>query len=162
MEHIVIAIDFSDVTGKLIDMGIKLAKAFNARVSLVHTEPPNSGYVLYDYGGGMSPGLVGFYHSYPVIDDQEHKEIIKNDRQALELLCKQFSDNNIQAESYLLEGVAVDCLLDMANNSSADLIIIGNHKHGRFYNFIFNDIGQNIISHSNCNVLVVETETASV
>lgn len=157
MKTILIAIDFSEETGLLVDAGLKMAKAFGAQVMLVHTEPPETGYVV--YGQGMPPNVAGFYSAIPSSGiEKRHQMAIENAQHALDLLKRQFIDNKIIAETILMEGDVARALIELSNRNDIDLLIIGNHKHGRFYNFIFNDIGQNIISHADCNVLVIETE----
>ncbi|RRO14114.1 universal stress protein [Saccharopolyspora rhizosphaerae] len=46
-------------------------------------------------------------------------------------------------------------LLDLAEESEADLIVVGNRGHGGFTEALLGSVGQNVVHHARCPVVVV-------
>ncbi len=156
MKKILVTVDFSDVTGKVVEEGVKLAKAFGAEIVLMHTEPPDEGYVFYDAGYSVE-GTVGFMNEYNPELEKSQQEKVENDEHALNALKEHVVSCGVKAETYLLEGDVSGEIVKKSVEINADMIVLGNHRHGKLYKFLFNDVGTHIMSHAPCPVLVVPT-----
>ncbi len=72
---------------------------------------------------------------------------------------EQLSQAEMAAEFIRLEGPAAESVLEKAREIDADLIVIGAHRHGRFYRLLFGDTGDELMRHAPCPVLVVPNES---
>lgn len=50
MKRILLPIDFSDTTSKIVNLGVEIAKKFNSEIILVHVESPEPDFVGYEPG----------------------------------------------------------------------------------------------------------------
>lgn len=152
-KKILIGVDFTQVTGMLLHVGSDLAKQSGAAVRLLHTEPPTSGYVYYMPGIGYD-NLVGFGLETSVDADIESVQI-DHDKHALEAIQEQFVENKIPASIALLSGDPAQTIISEAKSFKADLIIIGSHRHGFFYNLMFGSVENRVLKESSIPILVV-------
>jgi nucleotide-binding universal stress UspA family protein len=54
-----------------------------------------------------------------------------------------------------MEGPTIDNILREAKEFKADLIILGSHKHGKFYHIIAGSIHDSIVSRAHVPVLII-------
>ncbi len=157
MKKILIAYDFSDLSGPVLRTASDLAKALNASVILLHTEPPRTGYIYYSPGYTYH-GILGFGLEETVMQEIESEQL-KHDRQALDVLESQLQQDGIAAESLLLTGDPSSAILDTASDRDVDLVVVGAHSHGAFYKFLFGCVDADLVQKAPCPVLIVP-ETA--
>ncbi len=117
MKTILVPIDFSDVSGKVVETAASLAQAFGSRVILLHVAEPEPQFVGYD-PGPLSIRVV------TATDTQA-------DQARLETFKQKFSPADVLALH--AEGSIPDEILELAREHSADLIVMGSHGHGALY-----------------------------
>jgi nucleotide-binding universal stress UspA family protein len=61
----------------------------------------------------------------------------------------------VDAKSVLLEGPTAANILAEAEKFKADLILVGSHKHGKFYDLLFGSTHNALIKHAKVPVLVI-------
>jgi len=144
MKTILVPVDFSDVTGKVVDTAAALAGAFGSRVILVHvTEPePEPQFVGYD------PGPLSV--RVPVAVDT-HAE-----QRRLEALKQKFGTADLLALQ--VQGSVPDEILRLAREHAATLIVIGSHGHGALYHLLVGSVTTAILKDAPCPVLIVPSE----
>lgn len=157
MEKVLIAVDFSDVTGKVVDEGVKFAEAFGASVCLMHTEPPNEGYIYYD-AGYSSMGSLGYMNEIDPELEKSHQERIKSDKHSLQVLKDIVEKRGIETSTFLIEGNISKAIIKQVDDNNYNLVVIGNHRHGKLYKFLFDDISTHLLTKTTCPVLVVPTD----
>lgn len=141
MKRILVALDFSEVTTKVIEQAKLLTKTFNAELCLVHAD------YLLPYLGAHQ------YDQHLAMEAYESQK--KRNKDELANLQKQLELEGIKAEIILHEGDVDDSIIQEAQKFEADLIILGTHKHGKLYHLFFGNISENIIQKSNCPVMVI-------
>jgi len=144
MNHILVAIDFSEVTDEVISKAVMLNKALNGRLRIVHVED-------------AAP------YSYAPKEDSVPRVGLKKDSAPpaggkLKEVRARLSKEQLDAEYRLLAGPAADNILAAAREFSADIIVIGAHEHGKFYRLLFGDTTDSLIRKSSCPILVVPHE----
>lgn len=139
MKTILVPVDFSDVTEKVVATATSLAGAFDSSVILVHVAEPEPQFVGYD------PGPLGVRVSVPV-DPQV-------DQRRLEALKQKFDGANVLALN--VEGSVPDEILDLALEHAATVIVMGSHGHGAFYNLFVGSVTQAVLKGAACPVLIV-------
>ena len=146
MKRILAAIDFLDTTDKVINHAKKMTKESNGELLIVHSETLKSYLSAITTEFNQTPSM----------------ELINTQKKKIEGRLKEIHDNlskdGIRAECILMEGPTVDNILKEAEIFNADLIIIGSHKHGRFYNLLFGSVHKSLITLSTIPVLVIPPE----
>ena len=145
LNNILVAIDFSEATPDVIATAIMLNGTHNGKFWVVHAD--DSAPYLYSPENGDVPGPV-------TVDTQS-----SNAEVALVGIRDQLSQAEMAAEFIRLEGPAADSILEKAKEIDADLIVIGAHRHGRFYRMFFGDTGDELMARAPCPVLVVPHES---
>lgn len=141
MRNILLAIDFSASTPHVIRQGESLAKAFSAKLWLVHV-------VIFE------PDFVG-YEAGPPVPMTTQEAIVDSARAHLEAEAQSLQRTGIEIETILAQGATVASLLEQANRVNADAIIIGSHGHGALYRMLMGSVSQGVVSGANCPVMVI-------
>ena len=141
LNNVLVAIDFSEETPDVIATAIMLNSTHSGKFWVVHAE--DSAPYLYSPEIGDVPGPV-------TVDTQSNDAEV-----TLVGIRKQLSRAKMAAEFIRLEGPAADSILEKAREIDADLIVIGAHRHGRFYRMFFGDTGDELMRSAPCPVLVV-------
>ena len=153
IKNILLALDFSEITGELINAGEALAKPYNANLHLLHTEPPTSGYVYYT--AGIEYNIITGFGYADTYSQQIEKESLANDKHALEIIQNQLKKKDIKTTFSLLKGEIAETIVNEAQKIPADLIIIGSHKHGAFYNLLFGSTETKLLKESPYPILII-------
>ena len=150
MQRILAAVDFSNVTGRVVEVAADLARRLEAQLRLMHADLLEAYFVHHglDYAEGF--------------EAQASLEAITGKREsstrAMDELCRQVREAGVETTSVILEGETVIEILREAEKFEADLIVIGSHRHGRLYQAIFGGTQEAVISRAHCPVLVVPKE----
>jgi nucleotide-binding universal stress UspA family protein len=139
MKTLLVPIDFSDVSGKVVDAAAELAGAFGSKVILLHVFEPEPQFVGYDPG----PLSVGVAVTGDVQADQRRLEAFKQKFGGAEVLTLH------------LEGSIPDEILRLAREHDADLIVIGSHGHGALFHLLAGSVATAVLKDAHCPVLVV-------
>lgn len=142
MKTIIAAIDFSDVSSKVLTQASELAKATGAKVMLVHGIEQLAAF--YDIYGYTIPD-AGSFETHA----RERAESSLAERaKALDLPAE-------QVECQVLEGPFLETLLDFAKEANADLLILGSHGHGVVARMLLGSTAQRVINHTAIPTLIV-------
>jgi nucleotide-binding universal stress UspA family protein len=142
MKTILVPIDFSDVSGKVVDTAASLAAAFGSRVILIHVAEPEPQFVGYDPGPlSVRVAVAGDIHA---------------DQQRLEALKQKFGDLEVLALH--VQGSIPEEILGLAHEHAASLIVMGSHGHGALYQLFVGSVTTAILKEAPCPVLVVPSD----
>jgi nucleotide-binding universal stress UspA family protein len=146
MKRILAAIDLLDTADTVINFARDLTKKLDAELIIVHSESVES------YINTITTKL----HQQP---SEELIEIQKKHlKKKLEKIHDLISKEGIKVKCLLLEGPTVDSIQKEAKIFNADLIIIGSHKHGKFYHLLMGSIHNSLISSSKIPILIIPPE----
>jgi nucleotide-binding universal stress UspA family protein len=148
MKRILVAIDFSSATDKVIATASELAAVHDASLRIIHTEPPELEYIAY---GAEQPLAYGAPMPAPEFSTHTAQE----DRKALNRIKKQLDKQGLTAECVQLEGHTAEVILAEADDYDADMIIIGTHEHGLFYYLLLGGVRDSVLKDAKVPVLVV-------
>ena len=160
MKNILVPIDFSDVTQKIIQQAIQIASSLKADVRLIHVTTPSSSRVKL-HSEIITPaaldGMEGQYFApirHDIIRDQiatqfkeEHSKLIK--------FRQQFVDKKIKTLALLIEGEIVESIIAEAQKIKADIIILGSHGHSSIYKAFLGSVTNGVLKKPTCPVLIV-------
>ena len=144
MKNILVSIDFNNNEKLLIDKALEMAKAFNAKIWLLHVAAPE-------------PEFIGFGVGPQYIRDGRADELRKEHR-----MISDYTDlirlEDQQCEGLLINGATTEMILEEAHKLNTDLIIIGHHDHNLLYKAFFSSVASGVIKKANIPVLVVPLE----
>ena len=144
MKNILVSIDFNNNEKLLIDKALEIAKAFDAKIWLLHVAAPE-------------PEFIGFGVGPQYVRDSRADELRKEHR-----LISNYADQvrleNQECEGLLISGATIEMILEEANKLEIDLIIIGHHDHSFLYKAFFGSVASGVVKKANIPVLVVPLE----
>ena len=144
MKNLLAAVDFSDVTDRVVATAEQLARAFGAKIWLLHVVP--------EVTPVANVGDVPF--QWPAMDAESPEEFPVQERQMQTLLFG-LKDRGLNAESLLLRGAAVIEILSIAERYEIDLIIMGSHGHGALYELMVGTVSEGVLHRTPCPTLIV-------
>jgi nucleotide-binding universal stress UspA family protein len=141
MKNILVPVDFSDITAQVVETARKFSAAFQGRVVLLNVAEPE-------------PDFVGFEAGPPTVRVAVARDF-KAERQRLDELKNQLAAGGSEVTALHIQGPIVEKILYEAGEQKADLIIIGSHGHGAFYDLLVGSVTQGVIKGAHCPVVVV-------
>ncbi|MES2508517.1 MAG: universal stress protein [Pseudomonadota bacterium] len=140
--HILVPIDGSSTANQAIQKAAAVAKAFNAKVTVVCIID------TYAFTG------VGTEFAYG--QDEYLKAATKEAHDAIEAARSQFAANGTAASASVLEGQAVyKSILEAAETAGADLIVMGSHGRKGLQKLVLGSVAAQVLSHTHLPVMIV-------
>jgi len=138
MKEIVVAIDGSEGSEAAIKEAIQLASAVGAQLTFAYVRKPPS-------------SLLGspYYECHLARD-------LGWARAQVDAALKRAREASLEARGEVLEGNPVDEILSFADNSRADLIVMGSRGHGALAGALLGSVSSGVVQHANVPVLVAK------
>ena len=148
---IVVGTDFSDTAGAAVAEAVDLAKACAAKLHIVTAfKPAMTASVAASSLEAMA------YGGSDVLQEVESK--IADEVEAnLQRMAKDLSKDGVAVKTHTCAGDPADALIDVAESTKADLIVIGNRGMGGVKRFVLGSVPNKVSHHSPCSVLIVHT-----
>jgi nucleotide-binding universal stress UspA family protein len=144
MKTILVPVDFSDVTIKVVKVAVHLAKPFQSKIILMHaTENVPQ---LMGMGGGPD--------ALPVPQAGELANL-PNYSEKLARLREMISAVGLTSTTVELEGVTVDLIMSQAETSRVNLIVLGSHNRGPLSHLFLGSVADSVLQRAKCPVLIV-------
>jgi nucleotide-binding universal stress UspA family protein len=144
MKTIVAAVDFSNATEGVIGMSVSLAKAFGARLHLLHVVEPEPSYTAY----GFTPDEFPALHAYQ--EEAKRRAVLKmeewipaQDPALGEVIAK------------VEEGSPLHVILEKVNELGADLVVLGSHGHGVIASLLLGSVAEGMVRKATVPTLIV-------
>jgi len=139
--NVLAAIDFSEVTERVVDTLRQMAATFAARVWLVHVAPPDPAFVGYEAGPRAVREQVAVEHH------ERHRQ--------LQQVADRLRSDGIEATALLVQGPTVAKILAEAERLQAALIVLGSHGQGTMYDLLVGSVSEGVVRASKVPVLLV-------
>ncbi len=141
LEKILVAIDFSDSSDKAFNTALFMAKKFSARLVLVHVinEPID---------------LRGFYVPHISFDKLE-EEIRAGAEKMMERFCRNHFEDFDNYETCIVPGIPYQEILTIAQDTQADMIVLGTHGRAGLDHVLFGSTAEKIVRKASLPVLTV-------
>ena len=138
MKEIVVAIDGSEGSEAAIKEAIQLASAVGAQLTFAYVRKPPS-------------SLLGspYYECHLARD-------LGWARTQVDAALDRAREASLEARGEVLEGNPVDEILSFADNSRADLIVMGSRGHGALAGALLGSVSSGVVQHANVPVLVAK------
>jgi nucleotide-binding universal stress UspA family protein len=146
VKKILALIDFSDTTSLVFKTAIEVARAFGAKLTLLHAATPDS-----DFEG--SEMRRDFSRKGVAVS-------LRRQRRALRLMALECKASSVLATPMLVRsgssrGTPKRKILQEVAHRKPDIIVVGSHGHGAVHRFILGSISAAVIRAADCPVLVV-------
>ncbi len=141
--NILVAIDLSSASQKILNKAKTLALALSAKVCLLHVVEDDSGFPD-DELDSLETSDQG-QQEFP----QEHK--------ALQKELDGLRQSGVDTKGLLSQGSIVDVILQKSKQLGIDIIIVGTHGHGGVHHMIFGSVSEGVLRNTSCPVLVIPT-----
>jgi nucleotide-binding universal stress UspA family protein len=141
MKTILVPVDFSDVTPRVVETARSMAQAFQARIVLLHVSEPEPDFI------GFEPGPMAVRTAVARDFKKEHKK--------LEELSATVATDGCLALALHIQGPLVDKIIDEATSQHADAIVMGSHGHGALFEFLVGSVTSGVLRAAKCPVMVV-------
>ena len=139
--NILIAVDMSPVTKRVMASARMLARAMDAHAYLLHVAEPE-------------PDFVGFDAGPDVVRDQMAAEFRREHRQ-IQALAADLRSDGLEATALLVQGAIVETILNEAERQDAAMIVLGSHGRGAVVELLVGSACEGIVRKSTRPVLVV-------
>ena len=144
-EHIVVGTDGSDTATEAVRQAIGLAKMADAKLDIVGAFEPIPQSRLREEAS-EAPGDV----QYGVSAREDVNVTLDN-------AVGMAKQDGVDAESYPREGDPADAILDVAEETGADLIVVGNKGMTGAKRFLLGSVPNKVSHHAPCGVYIVRT-----
>ena len=148
--RLVVPFDFSDQSEAGLQRAIELAKTFDGSIDVVHVVAPPIP------PGGMAgiplPG-PGFGELLPAVT--------KTLRARVDRIVEGLDSALPPIECHVLEGPTAETLVDHANGTEADLIVVGGHGLNGLSRFLLGSVSEKVVRAADCPVLVLRDAAAT-
>ena len=142
---LVVRTDGSETAGKAVLQATELARQVGASVSLVSAYEPVSGNRLREEKREVPKDL----------------EWMVNPREDVEATLKEAAESveraGVKVDTFAREGDAADAILDVAEETNADLIVVGNKGMTGTKRFLLGSVPNKVSHHAPCSVLIIRT-----
>lgn len=137
---------------------VSLAKTTNATLMLLHVWSKSE----------AAYSILPTYSYYPIVDDREYdvyQQQLAEYRQRgldfLQNLTQEAIDNGVSTEYTQLSGNPGRMICELADNWSADLILVGSRGLQGLKEMFLGSVSNYVTHHAPCSVLIVRTNTDS-
>jgi nucleotide-binding universal stress UspA family protein len=146
MKTVLVPLDFSNATNRLVEKAVEIARALSAKVILLHVMEPMATYVPVGATMDVIAAVPPMPASNEGLTDQEHR---------LQAIAEPLKSTGLDIEEVVIVGLAVDDILEQAAARKADYIILGSHGHGALYHLFSGSVVTGILKRAECPVIVI-------
>jgi nucleotide-binding universal stress UspA family protein len=133
---VLVAIDFSDVSGPTLGGVKRLLASDDHKITLLHVVE-------------QDPAFAGITIPRDQQKTKWHKEL-----RTLRKMAAGLEKASINVTPLLLRGPFIKTILDEADQMDADLIVVGSHGHGATYDIVVGSVSAGVIRKASHPVLV--------
>jgi len=143
--RIVVGTDGSDTAAEAVRQAVDLAKLAGAQLSIVSAYEPVSKRRLEGEQQG-APADVQFE-----IGPREDVNLV------LDAAAAAAKQEGVEVQTHPVEGAPSDAILNVAEKTNADLIVVGNKGMTGARRFLLGSVPNNVSHHAPCSVIIVRT-----
>ncbi len=139
IKKVLVPVDGSEPSQRAVEMGIVIAKAAGAKLTILE--------VIEEFGP-----LPGYYEAAPPGKDR----VKWISEQRFEDIQPMLIEEGVNWDRFVTEGYAADRIVEIAEEGSFDMIVIGSHGLNAFGRFLIGSVSDRVVHHAHCSVCVVK------
>jgi nucleotide-binding universal stress UspA family protein len=140
---LLVAVDLSASTAKVVDKAEAIARGLSAKVWLLHVAAPEPDFV------GFEPGPQSVRDSQAVEFHQAHQQIQE--------IADRFREAGLDTTALLVQGATVATILEQSAKLDANMIVVGSHGRGAMFQLLVGSVSKGVLHGAQCPVLIVPT-----
>jgi len=109
----------------------------------------------------VMPMAIDIYAGYILTSGEIEKTVRENAEAIVENAAQKikqlFDGINILISTEVLHGSPESCIVQSAEASKSDLIIVGSHGYNRWERLLLGSVSNSVVLHAHCSVLVVRS-----
>ena len=140
---LLVAVDLSESTEKVVKKAEEIAKALSAGVWILHVAEPE-------------PDFVGFEVGPQTVRDFVAKKFHSEHRQIQEI-ADRLRKAGLDTTALLVQGATAETILNEASILNMDMIVVGSHGRGAMYQLLVGSVSERVLHKSECPILVIPT-----
>ena len=144
--NFLVAVDFSAVTERVIEVAAALARDCGGTITLLHVARPEPDFVGYDAGPQS-------------VRDQVATEF-RAQRRMLQDLADRLRAAEVEATPVVVQGSIAETVVEQATRIGAALIVVGSHGRSAVMDLLVGSVSEGVIRRSPIPVLVVPPSRA--
>ena len=144
-KRIVVGTDGSETAAAAVGQALELAKMTGATLSLVSAYQPASGRRVEAEQAG-APADVQYE-----IGPREDVNLV------LDAAAADVKQQGVEVQTHPVEGDPADAILNVAEETKADLIVVGNKGMTGARRYLLGSVPNNVSHHAPCSVMIVRT-----
>jgi nucleotide-binding universal stress UspA family protein len=144
MKNILVAVDFSNATPGVMEMGVGIARAFGARLTVFHVIEPEPSYTAY----GFTPDEFPAMHAF-------QEEAKRRATRRLEEVIDKVRGDVPEITGKIAEGSPLHSMLELVDNEAFDLVVVGSHGHGAIAALLLGSVAEGMVRKAKVPTLVV-------
>lgn len=150
---LMVGVDLSEATEKIVKKAADLAKELSAQVWLIHVTKPEPADL---YIAGHEPD-VNEYEVDPAFIRDSIAERFHTEHRQIQEIADRLRKAGLETTALLVQGATVETLLKEAAKLDIDMIVVGSHGRGAMQQLLLGSISEGVIRATECPVLVVPT-----
>jgi nucleotide-binding universal stress UspA family protein len=143
--RIVVGTDGSDTAGQAVDQAVDLAKISNAALDIVSAFQPVSKRRVQDEQEGAPADIA---HE---LGPREDVNLV------LDAAAAKARAAGVETKTHPVQGDPADAILTVAEETKADLIVVGNKGMTGARRYLLGSVPNNISHHAPCSVMIIQT-----
>ena len=150
---LLVGIDLSDTTEKIVKKVEDITKELSAKVWLLHITKPEPKDI---YIAEHEPDSVGSEKDAQLLRDSLAKRFHEEHSQ-IQAIADRLRKSGLDTTALLMQGETVETILKEASRLDVDMIVVGSHGRGAMYQLLMGSVSEGILHGSGYPVLVVPT-----
>ncbi|PKK91010.1 MAG: hypothetical protein CVV64_04360 [Candidatus Wallbacteria bacterium HGW-Wallbacteria-1] len=144
MKNILVPVDFSEVTGDVLNTASELARSMEGKIILLYCVEPSITVIP------CCPGEPLF-----IPNDLVDLNVLRESLSAYEIKVR---DQGIQIDVLIEEGAPELTIPEIADRTDASYIVMGSHGHGALYHLLLGSVSEQVLQRVSCPVVVVKSK----
>jgi len=146
---LLVAIDFSELAGRVIAEAEKLAKNLSAQVFLLHVIPPSSPII------DVPPEVETLLPAEHTHDKESHSLSEETESAQLLTVAATLQEKGIDTAVIIAHNDEVTAILGESRKNGVDMIMLGSHGHGALFHLLIGSVSEGVIRQACCPVIIV-------
>ena len=141
VKKILVPVDFSENSKKIIKSAVYVAEKFEASLSVVFVVQS-----FEDYSGFFVPHM-------PIAQFEE--EMVQSAERKMESFLDENLDESFPHEAKVLSGDVAEEITSYAQVQGADMLIMGTHGYKGFEKILFGSVAEKVVKTASCPVMTI-------
>jgi nucleotide-binding universal stress UspA family protein len=142
-ENVLVAIDFSESSTRVLRAAIAMAGTTGAKLTLLHVVISESIMISQVWMDALSPSVL-----------ELHDKMVREAQRQLDRMMRDEVPEPLRGQALLREGLAANTIVQQISLGSYDLVVMGTHGHTGIQRVILGSVAERVLRHSPVPVLV--------